>query len=338
MKPIPQWKKNQVFRLLKENVSHREIRDQTGLGLGSISRLRKECEDLPEKSRGGRPPILSKRDIRKICRTADEEKIDNTSQIAEIVKPALGVSVSDQTIRRALQKSGYKAVKKVKKPLLSARHRKQRLEFARTYQEWTVEDWKRVVFSDETKVNRICSDGIQWTWKKDGKTSISKTTKGTVKFGGGNIMVWGCITAHGTGYCTLIEGTMDKHLYKRILQSELRETLKYYKLKRSEIVFQHDNDPKHTSKLVQKWLDDKGYEVLIWPSQSPDMNPIEHIWYQVKVALQKYDTHAKSVNELWERFQDEWNKISKERCLAVIESMPRRLEAVVRAKGWPTKY
>jgi len=74
---------------------------------------------------------------------------------------------------------------KVKKPFLSAKHRKARLEFAQKYEHWTEKDWERVMFTDETKVNRIGSDGRQWVWKKSGSPLTSQHVQGTVKFGGG---------------------------------------------------------------------------------------------------------------------------------------------------------
>ena len=126
-------------------------------------------------------------------------------------------------------------------------------------------------------------------------------------------------------------------LYKDILRDELVETLRYYKLRKSEIIFQHDNDPKHTAKSVQNWLAKK-FTVLKWPSNSPDLNPIEHLWNQVKRKLQDYETIPTSCKELWERFQLEWNRIPLERCQALYESMPKRMEAVIAAKGGATKY
>ena len=88
---------------------------------------------------------------------------------------------------------------KKKKPLLSKRYKKNRLAFALKYQHWTVEDWKRVIWSD----------GQEYVWKKKGEGLIAREVKGTVKFGGGSLMVWGCIGWNGVGVLSEIEGWMD---------------------------------------------------------------------------------------------------------------------------------
>ncbi len=72
-----------------------------------------------------------------------------------------------------------------------------------------MEDWKRVIWSDETKINRIGSDGKQWVWKQVGEGLISREVQGTVKFGGGKIMVWGCMGWEGVGQLAEVEGRMD---------------------------------------------------------------------------------------------------------------------------------
>ena len=86
-----------------------------------------------------------------------------------------------------------KAVTKKKKLLFLAISQKKCLAFAFKYQNWTVEDWKRVIWSDEIKINRIGLDGKQWVWKQVGQGLIDHEVQDTVKFGGGNIMVWGCM-------------------------------------------------------------------------------------------------------------------------------------------------
>ena len=91
--------------------------------------------------------------------------------------------------------------------------------------------------------------------------------------------------------------------------------------------------------MIRDYLENQQYEVLQWPAQSPDLNPIEHLWSKLKRELNKYESPPKGMIELWERVQEVWNnKISKEDCLVLIESMPRRIEAVLKAKGLWTKY
>src|SRR5258708_16911717 len=99
-----------------------------------------------------------------------------------------------------------------------------------------------------------------------------------------------------------------------------------------------DNDPKHTSKKAKTWFNDHGFTVMEWPSQSPDLNPIEHLWNHVKKKLGECEEPPSGVHELWDWFQEEWEKIEPSFCHNLIESMPRRIEAVLKAKGGYTKY
>ena len=77
---------------------------------------------------------------------------------------------------------------------------------------------------------------------------------------------------------------------------------------------------------------------MIWPAQSADLNPIEHLWVYIKKKLEEYPEPLKGILELWERAEAEWNKIPMKVCQNLKESMPRRIEAVIKAKGGNTKY
>ena len=77
---------------------------------------------------------------------------------------------------------------------------------------------------------------------------------------------------------------------------------------------------------------------MVWPAQSPDINPIEHSWGYLKRRLAEYEDLPNGILELWERIQVEWDKIPVEECQKLIESMSRRIEAVLRTKGGYTKY
>ena len=212
------------------------------------------------------------------------------------------------------------------------------MDHAYAHKDWTVEDWKKIVWSDETKINRLGSDGHKWVWKKAGEGLSDRVVQGTVKFGGGSVMMWGCMSWQGVGYATKIDGRMDGDLYLQILKDELLETLQFYGLDPADIIFQQDNDPKHTCKKVKEWLEEQDFRTMVWPAQSPDLSPIEHCWSYLKRRLAEYEHPPNGIHELWERIQEEWEKIPAEEFQKLIESMPRRIEAVIKAKGDYTKY
>ena len=102
--------------------------------------------------------------------------------------------------------------------------------------------------------------------------------------------------------------------------------------------FQQDNDPKHRSALLRDYFQDQQIKLLDWPTQSPDLNPIEHLWDHLKWHLNAYDTHPSGMIELSARIQHEWDNISQEVCQKLVESMPRCLEQVLKQKGGWTDY
>ena len=201
-----------------------------------------------------------------------------------------------------------------------------------------MEDWKRVVWSDENKINRIGSDGRKWVWKKQGEGLSNRLVKGTLKFGGGNIMMWGCFGWDGVGYATKIDGKMDAELYVSILEDDLQDSLDWWGKTIPDIEFQQDNDPKHTSKLAKEWFKNHDMAVMQWPANSPDLNPIEHLWSYLKRRLAEYPEPPASITELWQRAEKEWEAIPLSVCQKLIESMPGRVAAVLKAKGHYTKY
>lgn len=101
-------------------------------------------------------------------------------------------------------------------------------------------------------------------------------------------------------------------------------------------IFHHDNDPKHTSRLLKSWLSDKNIDVLDWPLKGHDLNPIEYLLAIVKRDLK--DKNLQNNDELFQMVQQSWNSISVQTCQHLIQSLPRRLDNVVKNKGYSTKY
>ena len=140
------------------------------------------------------------------------------------------------------------------------------------------------------------------------------------------------------GYAIKIDGRIDGDLYLQILKDKLLETLQFYGLDPPDIIFQQDNDPKHTCRKVKEWLEEQDFRTMVWPAQSPDLSPIKYCWGYPKRRLAEYKHPPNRIHKLWERIQEEWKKIPAEECQKLIESMPRRIEAVIKVKGGYTKY
>ncbi|KAG1537374.1 hypothetical protein G6F49_012793 [Rhizopus delemar] len=153
--------------------------------------------------------------------------MSSATKVAKELEKDTGRKVSAKTVCRTLRKAGLGAIEKPKKPLLSAKNIRKRLSWCMAHKDWTIDDWKRVVWSDETKINRFNSDGRTWTWIRSGESLKSHHVKMTVKHGRGNIMLWSTITYAGVGWMCKIDGNMDKTLYKEILEDELERTIEY---------------------------------------------------------------------------------------------------------------
>ncbi len=100
--------------------------------------------------------------------------------------------------------------------------------------------------------------------------------------------------------------------------------------------FQQDNDPKHTAKITKEWLHNNSVTVLEWPSKSPDLNPIEHLWRDLKMSV--HQRLPSNLTELERICKEEWQRIPKSRCEKLVASFPKRLMAVLNQKGASTKY
>ncbi len=249
--------------------------------------------------------------------------------------PSVKVSVHDSTIRKRLGKNGLHGRVPRPKLLLSKKNIKAHLSFARKHLDDPQDFWENTLWTDETKVELFGRCVSHYIWHKSNTAFQKKNIIPTVKYGGGSVMVWGCFAASGPGRLAVINGTMNSAVYQKILKDNVRPSVRDLKLKRTWVL-QQDNDPKHTSKSTSEWLKKNKMKTLEWPSQSPDLNPIEMLWHDLKKAV--HALKPSNVAELQQFCQDERAKIPPQRCNRLIASYRKRLMAVVAAKGGPTSY
>src|SRR5690606_29826054 len=161
-------------------------------------------------------------------------------------------------------------------------------------------------------------------------------------------MVWSIFAGGIKGPLVFVDGNINSVKY---LDDILREYLpEFYtevtQTTRREAIFMQDNAPVHTAKAVKSWLHDCEFLVLDWPPYSPDLNPIEHVWVRLKEAMHRIDPdlkYAKGSPDMLKRrmriaLEKGWSEISDSLLQDLASSMPRRLEAVIEAGGWYTKY
>uniref|UniRef100_A0A9J8AG74 Tc1-like transposase DDE domain-containing protein n=1 Tax=Cyprinus carpio carpio TaxID=630221 RepID=A0A9J8AG74_CYPCA len=128
---------------------------------------------------------------------------------------------------------------------------------------------------------------------------------------------------------------MNSALYQKILKENVRPSDCDVNLKHTWVI-QQDNDPKHTTKITKEWLHNNSVSVLEWPSQSPDLNPIEHLWRDLKMAV--HQRLPSNLTELERICKEEWQRIPKSRCEKLVASFPKRLMTVLDQKGASNKY
>ena len=259
MQKISQERINNIKKHLLDNLTTSEVMAATGESRGTVQRVKKMLKIPATGNKGGRPKALTERDQRYIVQAVTIQGKGNAVEATHGLEQGLGKSVSVYTVRRVLGRAGLVSFVKPKKPLLTVKHKKDRLQWAYDHISCTLDDWKRVVWSDETRINRFGSDGKAYAWKMPGEPLQTQHVRETVKHGGGCIMVWSCITWYGPGYIVDVGHNMDKFVYLSVLQDDLVKTMAeyieknpQYRMDFSRFVFMQDSDPKHKSKIVSE--------------------------------------------------------------------------------------
>ena len=227
-----------------------------------IQKFKKDGTATTAQRRPGRPRKLTPRQERLVMRRVEENRhasslqlsinyLSIIYQLSREVASATGVTVSGDTIRRTVQRNGMHGCRPGKKPLLKPSHEKARLEFARAHVDKGERYWDSILWSDETKINLFGTDGFNTVWRRKGEEYKEKCMVPTVKHGGGSVLMWGCMSAAGVGELHFIDGIMNSEMYCSILKTKMLPSL--LALGRRAL-FQHDNDPKHTSKATAGFL------------------------------------------------------------------------------------
>ncbi|CAH1993541.1 unnamed protein product, partial [Acanthoscelides obtectus] len=193
-----------------------------------------------------------------------------------------------------------------------------------------------VCFSDES-IFQVLVDKSQFVRRRTNEKYKPECIVPTIKHPP-SVMVCSVISYKGQGALYVVDGTMNAEKYQEVLETQLLPQVKKWFNKREKPIVMHDGAPCHRAQKNTKFLAEKKVDILDWPGNSPDMNPIENVWEFLKseVTMKAPTTKQELINIL----NDTWKhnpelKIKIQNC---ISSMPRRVEAVLAAKGGHTKY
>ena len=336
-KELSQDLRDRIVDLHKSGIGYKNISKMLGIKvttIGAIVRKFKKFNMTITRPRSGAPQKISPRGVARIMRTVRNRPATTQRELVNDLKAA-GTTVTRKTIGNTLRRNGLKSCSARKVPLLKKAHVEARLKYANDHLKDAQSDWEKVLWSDETKIELFGLNSTRRVWRKKNAAYDPRNTVPTVKHGGGNIMFWGCFSPKGTGLLHRISGKMDGAMYRAVLGNNLLPSARKLKMGRGW-VFQHDNDPKHTAKATKEWLKKKHIKVMEWPSQSPDLNPIENQWRELKVRVAKRQ-HT-NLNDLERICKEEWAKIPPDMCANLVVNYNKRLTAVLANKGFATKY
>jgi len=337
---------------LRPYFSHHEIASQLGIPQRTVSSFLKrldERESIENIPPPGRPRKTSISDDRYIVHSAE---LETRVPLRELQRD-VGLNVSQQTIRRRLREAGIRKWKAVKRALLTKKHAANRLSWAKEHQHWTVDNWRKVVWSDECAVQKDSDPRQLQVFRRQNKEEKYAIKNIQPKSRGGDIsqMIWGCFVGDKLGPIAFVSGTVNTDVYINILTDTFLPFIDALAADGlMNVVFQQDNASSHTAKRTKEFLEAAarahGFSVMHWPANSPDMNLIEQLWAHLKRELHRRYPDTKHIGGsperirgiLRERLTEIWWDIGGEVLNVVVESMPRRVRALIAAGGWYTEY
>ncbi|CAG9113972.1 unnamed protein product [Plutella xylostella] len=323
----------QVVALLQQGLSQRAVAAQLHLSQSAVSRVYRRFQEtgaFNRRPRTGRHRCTSERDDRFIVSTSLRNRHLTGVDVQQELRRVRQVAVSEWTVRRRLKEANLTPKRPASGPKLTAGHRQARLQFAREHLDWSIAQWRSVLFTDECRVCLHGSDRRGRVYRRPGERFAQCCFAETVAYGGGSCMMWAGISLEGKTALVFVPGggrggglTADRYITDILLG----HVVPYAEFVGEDFVLMHDNARCHTARVSRQFLREKELRTMDWPALSPDLNPIEHLWDELKRRVRARNPVPASVDELKTALLEEWDGIPQETVKKLIRSMRNRLQA-----------
>lgn len=343
MSELSDFERGQIVGARMVGASVTKVAEVFGVSRGTVSKIftayRESGKTSSAKTQRGRKCVLSDRDRRALKRIVTKNKRTTAAKVTAEMNVALANPVSIKTTRRELHKLGIAGRAAIPKPHISDANARNRKMWCRSHKTWTMDQWKKVIWSDESCFTLFPTSGRVYVWRTPSQAYDTDCLLPRVKHGGGSVMIWAAISWYSTGPMVTLHGRITAKDYVTILGDQVHPMVQYL-FPNGDAVFQDDRAPVHTAHIVQDWFCEHEDELshLPWPPQSPDLNIIEPLWSTLERKVRDRYPPPSSLPDLASILQEEWYKIPLQTIQDLYLSIPRRLEAVLKANGFPTPY
>jgi transposase len=315
------------------NMSTRTVRH-----IIAVRRDRGHSKDAP---RSGQPKKLDERSTCHLKQVLDRDRRQTLGDLTKFINTAIPASVSEKTVVRAIG-DGLQMFSRIarKKPFLKKAHRVNRLEWARMAKEWGVEEWRRIIWTDEASAELGKNTRVCRVWRRTNEAYDERCLAPTFKSGRTSVMVWGCIAYNKKGPLIIIPKNMrtGADYVKLVLAGPLWDVYARLYKQRGVAKVMEDGAPIHRSIAAKNFRESHLMETIPHPAQSPDMNPLEHVWKRLKDRINRRPHIARNAEELGAMLLEEWEMIDMGFINHLIDGMPERVDELLKAKGGPTRY
>ncbi len=332
---ISQGRAWQVVGMWRAGRKQKAIAAHLRMAQGTVSKLIQRYRTKQHVRPGvstGRPRKTTARQDRLLYWMSRQNRTMSASSLRDRWQQRIHTRVSRGTVNKRLLSRGLRARRPAKKTLLTRERKRRRLEWSRQHHNRQLRHWRHVLFSDESRFLLHRVDGRLRVRREVGERFAEHCVLGTVAHGGGSVHVWGAIHYGGRTNLVILQANVNADTYRQLLATEM------VPYARAHFLFQHDNAPAHRARRTQAFFEEQEIEQLDWPPYPPDLNPIEHCWDARDRAVRQRDVQPTTLDELGQALVQEWAALTQRYINKLVESVPRRIQEVIRAHGGYTRY